>query len=261
MLSKTARRTNRDRDWIHFMRLKKETPKTCRKASNKFTYDIIHSDPGSKKNKRLGALIKSKRCGNIGVSQLEDQGFLHPDPKTKANILNKLFTSVFSADDVSPLPDLSDDHHPTMDNITVCQNGIFKLLRNLKSQDRMVFQQSFWKRLLQRYHQQSPCCSRLQSIRTEFLPSGRRLTSFPSIRKEVGLLQQTTTQSLWLECCANYVSIYFTVPSSVTSPTMRSCRTPSMGSENGPLVTPNWLSPWKTWPKDLTTNHKLVSSF
>ena len=35
-------------------------------------------------------------------------------------------------DDGSPLPDLPDDHHPTMDNITVCQNGVIKLLRNLK---------------------------------------------------------------------------------------------------------------------------------
>ena len=127
-----ARRTNKERDWTRFKRLKKETQKTCRKAYNKFTYDIIHSDPGSKRNKRLGALIKSKRCDNIGVSPLKDQGFLHSDPKTKANILNKQFTSVFSVDDGSPLPDLPDDHHPTMDNITVCQNGVIKLLRNLK---------------------------------------------------------------------------------------------------------------------------------
>ena len=181
--------------------------------------------------------------------------------KTNANILNKQFASVFSVDDGSPLPDLPDDYHPTMDNIIVCQNGVIKLLRILKPQDGMVFQQSFWERQLQRYHQQSPCCSRLQLIRAEFLTNGRRITSFPSIRKEVGFLQQTTAKSLWLECCANYVSIYFTVPSSVTSPTMRSCQTPSMGSENGAVVTPNRLSPWKTWPKDLTTNHKLVSSF
>ena len=32
----------------------------------------------------------------------------------------------------SSLPDLPDDQHPTMDNITVCQNGVIKLLRNFK---------------------------------------------------------------------------------------------------------------------------------
>ena len=129
---KKARRTNKARDWTRFKRLKKETQKTCRNAYNKFTYDIIHSDPGSKRNKRLGALIKSKRCDNIGVAPLKDQGFLHSDPIAKANILNKQFTSVCSVDDGSPLPDLPDDQHPIMDDITVCQNGVIKLLRNLK---------------------------------------------------------------------------------------------------------------------------------
>ena len=64
---KKARRINKEGDWAGFKRLKKETQKTCRKAYNRFTYDIIHSDPGSKRNKRLGALIKSKRCDNISV--------------------------------------------------------------------------------------------------------------------------------------------------------------------------------------------------
>ena len=94
----TVRNTNKIRDWNRSKRLKKEAQKTCRKAYNKFTYDIIHSDPGSERNKGLGALIKSKRC-DITVAPLKDQGFLHSDPKAKANILNKQFISVFSVDD------------------------------------------------------------------------------------------------------------------------------------------------------------------
>ena len=129
---KKAHRTNKVKDWIQFKRLKKETQKTCRKAYNKFTYDIIHSDPGSKRHKRLGALIKSKRCDNIGVAPLKDQGFLHSDPKAKANILNEQFISVFPLDDGSHLPDFPDHQFPAMDNITAYQNGVIKLLRNLK---------------------------------------------------------------------------------------------------------------------------------
>ena len=127
-----ARRTNKDRDWNRFRRLKKEAQLTCRKAYNKFTYDILHSDPGCKRNKKLGALIKSKRCDNTGVAPLKEGGFLHSDPIAKANILNRQFTSVFSTDDGSPLPDLPDVQHHPMDDITVCQNGVTKLLRNLK---------------------------------------------------------------------------------------------------------------------------------
>ena len=68
----------------------------------------------------------------MGVSPLKEGGFLHTDPKTTANILNRQFTSVFSADDNSPLPDLDPSLHPTMSDITVNQNGFIKLLRNLK---------------------------------------------------------------------------------------------------------------------------------
>ena len=165
----------------------------------------------------------------------------------------------------SPLPDLPDDHHPTMDNITVCQNGVIKLLRNLKPFTASGPDGIPTKFLKETAVEISPAITLLfqASFDQGRVPphNGRRFTLFPSIGKEVGLLQQTTAQSLWLQCCANYVSIYFTVLSSVTSPTMRSCRTPSMGSGNGGLVTPNWLSPWKTWPKDLTTNHKMMSSF
>ena len=130
---KKARRTNKHRDWMRFRHLKKVAQNTCRKAYNKFTYDIIHSDPGSKRNKKLGALIKSKRCDNIGVAPLKDRGILHSDPLRKANILNQQFTSVFSSDDGSPLPELPDVDHPVMEEITVNLNGVIKLLKNLKS--------------------------------------------------------------------------------------------------------------------------------
>ena len=130
---KKARRTNKERDWRRFQRLKKEAQLTCRRAYYKFTYDVIHSDPASRRNKKLGTLIKSKRLDNLGVAPLKDRGFIHCDPRTKANILNRQFTSVFSTDDGSRLPDLPDVHHPVMEDITVCQNGVIKLLRNLKA--------------------------------------------------------------------------------------------------------------------------------
>ena len=126
-----ARRTNKERDWLRFRRLKKESQKQCRNSYNKYIYDIVHSNPGER-NKKLGALIKSKRTDQMGVAPLKDNGLLHADPKTKANILNRQFTSVFSVDDGSPVPDLGNSQHPSMDNITVDQNGVIKLLKNIK---------------------------------------------------------------------------------------------------------------------------------
>jgi hypothetical protein len=127
-----ARFTNKDKDWARFRRLKKDTQKICRNAHNKYIYDIVHSDTASKRSKKLGAFIKSKRTDQMGVSPLKEGGFMHVDPKTKANILNRQFTSVFSKDDGSALPDLGPSIYPAMDTITVSQNGVIKLLRNLK---------------------------------------------------------------------------------------------------------------------------------
>ena len=39
---------------------------------------------------------------------------------------------MFSVDDNSPLPDLGTSLHPSMSNINVSQNGVIKLLSNLK---------------------------------------------------------------------------------------------------------------------------------
>ena len=60
---------------------------------------------------------------------------MHPDSRTKANILNKQFVSVFTNEDDSDLPDLDSNPYPTMDKIEVSIEGVaIKLLRNLKAQ-------------------------------------------------------------------------------------------------------------------------------
>ena len=88
--------------------------------------------PAGGRSKKLGAFVKSKRYDNSGVAPLKEGGFLHSDPKAKANILNCQFTSVFSTDNGTPLPDLGDSHHPPMENVTVNENGVIKLLKNPK---------------------------------------------------------------------------------------------------------------------------------
>ncbi|XP_072020312.1 uncharacterized protein [Amphiura filiformis] len=128
---KKARRTGRIKDWKRFRHLKKESQKSCRLTYNQYVYDIVCSAPGSS-NKKLGALVKSKRCNQMGVAPLKDGGYLHADPKVKANILNKQFTSVFSVDNSSALPELGPRQNPPMSNITVDLNGVIKLLKNLK---------------------------------------------------------------------------------------------------------------------------------
>jgi hypothetical protein len=127
---KKALKTNRARDWRRFRKLKKEAQFKCRYAYNQYVSDIISSEPGG--NKRLGAIIKAKRCDQTGIAPLKEGNILHSDPKTKANILNRQFSSVFTDDASSPLPHMGPSLHPSMEDIVVNVAGVAKLLRNTK---------------------------------------------------------------------------------------------------------------------------------
>ena len=116
--------------WDRYHKIKRDTQKTCRQAYNKYLDDMISSDPGS--NKRLGALVKSLRCDQTGVAPLKEGNILHCDPKQKANLLNKQFSSVFGTDDDSTLPELGPSQYPDMDDIRITTAGVLKLLKNLK---------------------------------------------------------------------------------------------------------------------------------
>ena len=66
---KKAKRTNKDRDWKRYRRLKKQAQTTCRQAYTKYINDIICSEPGA--SRRLGAFIKANRCDQTGVAPPE----------------------------------------------------------------------------------------------------------------------------------------------------------------------------------------------
>ena len=66
-----------------------------------------------------------------GTAPLKQDGVLISDAKGKANILNKQYASVFTEEDTGELPDLGPSPFPKMDNPTITQSGVEKLLHNL----------------------------------------------------------------------------------------------------------------------------------
>ena len=56
----------------------------------------------------------------------------YSDPKSKADILNKQFSSVFTQEPHDTMPDLGENPYPTMPDITIHTGGVTKLLRNIK---------------------------------------------------------------------------------------------------------------------------------
>ena len=123
-----ARRTGRQKDWDTYRHKQKETQKACKSACNTYINDMVNNDTG---NKKLYSYIKSRRCESNGVSPLMKDGTLHGDSKTKAELLNSQFSSVFTTEDTTNFPDLGDSPYPTAPPIRVSEKGVVKLLHGL----------------------------------------------------------------------------------------------------------------------------------
>ena len=67
----------------------------------------------------------------VGVSPLKSKGILHSDSVTKAEILLKQFSSVFTRDSDSRLPPVSRYIEQGIENIVVRESGVLKLLQKL----------------------------------------------------------------------------------------------------------------------------------
>ena len=87
--------------------------------------------PDRSNQKRFWSYIKMLRRDNTGVAPLKHQGKLHSLAKDKADILNQQYQSVFTEEDTHSIPTPSGTPFPSMDDITVDEAGVGKLLKNI----------------------------------------------------------------------------------------------------------------------------------
>ena len=123
-----AKTTN---DWNAYKKIQKHCKKIIRQAEWKHINDTIIKGMKENNTKPFWNFIKSKKKDNVGVSPLKAQGRLFSDSKTKAEILLRQFKSVFTQDNDTPLPDITQTS-PIINDIEITHIGIAKLLRDLK---------------------------------------------------------------------------------------------------------------------------------
>ena len=83
-------------------------------------------------SKRFFSFLKSQRSESCGVAPLKKDGMLISNSQGKANVLNDQFTSVFTRDEPSHIPDLGPSPHPSMPRVVVTLKGVHDLLGNLQ---------------------------------------------------------------------------------------------------------------------------------
>ena len=101
----------------------------CKRVHNNYV-NIMVTDGGNKK--KLYSFFKNKKCDSTGVASLKKDGLIVGDARGKAEALNSQFSSVFTKEDDSPLPDPGTSSTADPSNIQVGRNGVIKLLQGLK---------------------------------------------------------------------------------------------------------------------------------
>ena len=89
-------------------------------------------EPTASIQKNFWSYIKATKKDRVGTAPLKDNGILFSDAKNKAEILNKQYQSVFSKEDPTSIPTPSEASFPSMPEIVISQEGVLKLLKDLK---------------------------------------------------------------------------------------------------------------------------------
>ena len=74
---------------------------------------------------------KSKKYDGSGVAPLKKDGKTYADASEKAELLNEQFSSVFTKENTSTIPNLGTSKTPDAPNIIIGKEGVLKLLLNL----------------------------------------------------------------------------------------------------------------------------------
>ena len=127
-----AKKTGIPSDWTKYKQHKSITQKQVRQAHWNYVNAILNESLEHENNKPFVKYIKERRNDNIGVAAIKNNGILYHDSKTKVELLNHQFKSVFTMDDdTDHLPTMSHAKYSNIENITISIEGFEKLLDNI----------------------------------------------------------------------------------------------------------------------------------
>ena len=131
-LMQLAKKTGIPSDRTKYKQHKSITPKQVRQAHWNYVNAILNKSLEHGNNKPFWKYIKARRNEYIGVAAIKNNGILYHDSKTKTELLNHQFRSVFTMDDdTDHLPTISHPKYPNIENITISIELVEKLLDNI----------------------------------------------------------------------------------------------------------------------------------
>ena len=128
---KKAKLSRKVKDWQYFHSVKKRLRQTCKYSYQNYINDIVTQPEGNNQNKRFWSFLKGMKTDNNRLATLKNEANrLVYDGKSKANLLNDQFVSVFNRDTQSKCPTIP-WQYPEMSSFSVTTAGVEKLLKGL----------------------------------------------------------------------------------------------------------------------------------
>ena len=132
-LYQKARSSKSAHAWDKYRQHKRETQKALRSAELNYVKNMLEESLQNNNTKPFWKFIKSRQKDNIGVSPIKSKGKLYSDSKSKAELLNNQFESVFTNETIDDIPTLQGEKQPSAKPIQIEVNGVEKLLKNIKT--------------------------------------------------------------------------------------------------------------------------------
>nr|KAG5694853.1 hypothetical protein BaRGS_028781 [Batillaria attramentaria] len=127
-LFQRARSTN---NWSPYRQFQKHCRRELRRAEWRYINGTIQEGLDRNDSKPFWRFIKARKQDNTGVAPLKENGHLHSDSQSKADILLKQFKSVFTKDSTQPLP-CPTPVSSAIPPLTITTPGVTKLLKLLQ---------------------------------------------------------------------------------------------------------------------------------
>ena len=126
-----AKKSGKQDDWNAFRKARKQMKKSLKEARDKHISDYL-GEAIEENPKRFWSYIKQLKKEDPGIADFEVNGSVISDNNSKAEILNKHFSNVFTQEDLSNIPDAGYDRKPNVDRLFISVNGVAKQLSLLK---------------------------------------------------------------------------------------------------------------------------------
>jgi hypothetical protein len=126
------RRAKKTKNWSNYRFCQKECRRRLRKAEQDYVNSMLEKGLQEKDSKPFWRYVKAKRRDNSGVAPLKDGPTLVSDSLSKARLLLGQFCSVFTRS-VPVSSSMNSPPKPSIDVLTIQEEGVAKLLRNLNA--------------------------------------------------------------------------------------------------------------------------------